>query len=92
MTNAVQFFAHICKKFGFNPEDSNVLMSHHEGNVKGIASNHGDVEHIWSRYGLSMDQFRKDVKKAMAGGDITTVPGYLWILRVMIPAGRRSMP
>ena len=72
--NAVQFFAHICKKFGFNPEDSNVLMSHHEGNVKGIASNHGDVEHIWSRYGLSMNQFRKDVKKAMAGENVTTVP------------------
>lgn len=49
-------------------------MSHHEGNVKGIASNHGDVEHIWSRYGLSMNQFRKDVKKAMAGENVTTVP------------------
>ena len=72
--NAVQFFAYICKKFGFNPEDSNVLMSHHEGNVKGIASNHGDVEHIWNKFGLSMSQFRKDVKTVMTGGDITTVP------------------
>ncbi len=72
--NAVQFFAYICKKFGFNPEDSNVLMSHHEGNAKGIASNHGDVEHIWNKFGLSMNQFRKDVKKAMDGGGITTVP------------------
>lgn len=72
--NAVEFFAYICKKYGFNPEDSNVLMSHHEGNAKGIASNHGDVEHIWSRFGLSMTQFRKDVKQAMNGGTITTVP------------------
>lgn len=72
--NAVEFFAYICKKYGFNPEDSNVLMSHHEGNAKGIASNHGDVEHIWSRFGLSMNQFRKDVKQAMSGGTVTTVP------------------
>lgn len=72
--NAVEFFAFICNKYGFNPEDSNVLMSHHEGNVKGIASNHGDVEHIWNKFGLSMNQFRKDVKKAMSGGNVTTVP------------------
>lgn len=72
--NAVEFFAYICKKYGFNPENSDVLMSHHEGNTKGIASNHGDVEHIWNKFGLSMNQFRKDVKQAMAGDTITTVP------------------
>ncbi len=32
--NAVQFFAYICKKYGFNPENSNVLMSHREGHAK----------------------------------------------------------
>lgn len=72
--NAVQFFAYICKKYGFNPENSNVLMSHREGHTKGIASNHGDPEHIWNKYGLTMDQFRKDVKKAMSGQTVTTVP------------------
>lgn len=72
--NAVEFFAYISKKYGFNPLDSNVLMSHHEGNTKGIASNHGDVEHIWNRFGLSMNQFRKDVKTAMSGSTVTTVP------------------
>lgn len=72
--NAVAFFAYICNKYGFNPENSNVLMSHKEGNAKGIASNHGDPEHIWKKYGLTMDQFRKDVKKAMKGEDVTTVP------------------
>lgn len=72
--NAVQFFAYICSQYGFNPEDSNVLMSHHEGNTKGIASNHGDVEHIWSKFGLTMDQFRKDVKMAMSGAVVSTVP------------------
>ena len=72
--NAVQFFAYICSKYGFNPEDSNVLMSHHEGNSKGIASNHGDVEHIWNKFGLTMNQFRKDVKEAMSGAVVSTVP------------------
>lgn len=72
--NAVQFYAFICKMHGFNPEDSNVLMSHSEGHKKGLASNHGDVEHIWKYFGLTMDQFRKDVKAAMAGQEITTVP------------------
>lgn len=72
--NAVEFFAYICKEYGFNPENSDVLMSHREGHAKGIASNHGDVEHIWNKFGLSMNQFRKDVKAAMAGSNITTVP------------------
>lgn len=70
--NAVQFFAYVFKKYGLNPLDSNVLMSHHEGNTKGIASNHGDVEHIWKKFGLTMSQFRKDVQKAMKGGNVAT--------------------
>ena len=72
--NAVEFFAYLAKKYGFNPENSNVVMSHSEGHKKGIASNHGDVEHIWNKFGLSMNQFRKDVKAAMAGNTVTTVP------------------
>ena len=72
--NAVEFFAYLAKKYGFNPENSNVVMSHSEGHKKGIASNHGDVEHIWNKFGLSMNQFRKDVKSAMAGNTVTTVP------------------
>ena len=72
--NAVEMFAYVAKKYGFNPLDSNVVMSHHEGNIKGIASNHGDVEHIWNKFGLTMNQFRKDVKAAMGGAIVNTVP------------------
>lgn len=68
--NAVDLFAYLAKKHGFNPLDSNVVMSHSEGHRKGIASNHGDVEHLWRCFGLSMDQFRRDVKAKMDGGDI----------------------
>lgn len=72
--NAVELFAYLAKKYDFNPLNSNVVMSHHEGNAKGIASNHGDVEHIWNRFGLTMNQFRADVKKAMLGISIGTIP------------------
>ena len=69
--NAVEFYAFICKKYGFNPDNNNVIMSHSEGSKKGIASNHADVEHIWNKFGLSMNQFRKDVKKAMNGENVS---------------------
>ena len=65
--HAVDFFAYIAKLYGFNPLDSNCLMSHSEGYKKGVACNHGDVEHLWSKFGLTMDKFRKDVKNAMIG-------------------------
>lgn len=72
--NAVQVFAKWCSDFGLNPLEDGVIISHHEGNQRGIASNHGDVEHIWDKFGLTMDQFRKDVKKAMGGQAVDTVP------------------
>lgn len=75
--HAVEFFAYIAKTYGFNPLDSNCLMSHSEGHKKGVASNHGDVEHIWKYFGLSMDSFRVDVKNAMVGVNVDfggTVP------------------
>lgn len=68
--HAVAFFAQMAKDFGFNPLDPNCLMSHAEGHKKGIASNHGDVEHIWKKFGLTMSQFRKDVKNAMVGCEV----------------------
>lgn len=66
--NAVEFWAWACKEFGFSPND---VISHHEGNVRGIASNHGDVEHIWNKFGLTMNQFRKDIQTRMKNGDIS---------------------
>lgn len=62
--NAVALFAHICKETGISPSN---IISHHEGNVKGIASNHGDVEHIWNKFGLTMEEFRNDVASALKG-------------------------
>lgn len=47
-----------------------VIISRKEGHARGVASNHGDPEHLWKGLGLSytMDGFRKDVKETMTGG------------------------
>lgn len=62
---AIELFAYLCTEFKLNPLADGVIISHHEGNMRGIASNHGDVEHIWGKFGLTMEQFRKDIKNAM---------------------------
>lgn len=72
--NAVQVFALLCEQYGLNPLDDNVIMSHQEGHKKGIASNHGDVGHLWDKFGLTMDQFRQDVKGAMEGAAVSLAP------------------
>ena len=65
--SAVELFAYLCKAYKLNPLKDGVIISHKEGCARGIASNHGDPEHLWKGVGLSytMDKFRKDVKKAM---------------------------
>ena len=68
---AVELFAHLCKQFHLDPMADGVIISHSEGCRRGIASNHGDVEHLWSKFGLSMGQFRKDIRAAMEGSSDT---------------------
>ena len=66
---AVELFAMLCQKFSFDPLGDGVIVSHKEGCKRGIASNHGDPEHLWTQLGLpyTMDTFRKAVKAAMGG-------------------------
>ena len=66
---AVELFAMLCKQFGLNPLADGAIISHKEGCARGIASNHGDPEHIWIQLGLpyTMDTFRQAVSKAMSG-------------------------
>ncbi len=66
---AVELFAYLCRMYGLDPLADGVVISHSEGYKRGIASNHGDVEHIWKRFGLSMGQFRKDIRAAMDGSE-----------------------
>ena len=71
---AVELFAYLCKEYKLDPLKN--ICSHKEGYKKGIASNHGDPEHLWKGLGLSytMDTFRADVKKAMGGSVVVTQP------------------
>ena len=64
---AVELFAFLCHQFGLDPMADGVVISYSEGCRRGVASNHGDVEHLWSKFGLTMAQFRKDIKAAMEG-------------------------
>ena len=66
---AVSLFAHLCSAYKLNPLADGVIISHKEGAAKGVASNHGDPEHLWKQLGMgyTMDTFRKAVKAAMGG-------------------------
>ena len=78
---AVELCAYLCKKYGLTAED---VICHSEGFVRGIASNHGDVMHWFPKHGKDMDDFRKDVKKALSG-DSTSSGSY-----ESAPSGKKS--
>lgn len=65
--SAVKLFAKLCNEYNLNPLKSGVILSHKEGASLGIASNHGDPEHLWKGLGLkyTMNGFRKDVDKEL---------------------------
>lgn len=64
---AVELFAFLCSEYDLDPLADGVIVSHAEGYKRGIASNHGDPEHLWKQLntGYTMDGFRKAVKAAM---------------------------
>lgn len=66
---AVELTAMLCKDFGFDPLEDGVVICHQEGRRRGIASNHGDVEHWFPLFGKTMDDFRADVAREMEGED-----------------------
>ena len=71
---AVELFAMLCKKYGLDPLADGAIISHREGHSRGIASNHGDPEHLWAQLGMgyTMDGFRRAVKAAMGGASSGT--------------------
>ena len=73
--SAVELFAYLCDIFELNPLAWGVIISHSEGNKNGIASNHGDPEHLWKQLGLpyTMDTFRRDVDTKMKNGTVYRV-------------------
>ena len=59
---AVELCVKLCKEYNINPD---MIVSHKEACAMGYASNHGDPEHWWSKHGLTMNLFRKNVKEAL---------------------------
>lgn len=89
---AVKLFADIFKKNGLDPlgkmpNGYPTIMSHVAGAKYGIASNHGDPEHLWTQLKLpfTMDTFRRDVKLAMSA---TPAPPKDTLYRIQVGAFR----
>lgn len=61
---AVELCAYLCLQYDLTERD---IIDHREGHQKGIASNHGDVQHWFSKHGKSMDSLRADVKAILTG-------------------------
>ena len=64
---SVELFAYLCQQFNFNPLAPNVIETHYSSNKLGYASAHADPMHLWNKYGLTLDQFKKDIVNAMNG-------------------------
>ena len=58
---AVELCAYLVKKYPTIKIEN--IIGHYEGYQRGIASNHGDPRHWFSKHGKSMEQFRNDVRK-----------------------------
>ena len=71
-TLAVELTTYLCREFHLNPLADGVVLSHSEGHVRGIASNHADVMHWFPCHGKSMDDFRADVARTMKQEDSMT--------------------
>lgn len=71
---AVDLFAQLCTFHGLDPMKDGVIVSHAEGNKRGIASAHADPDHLWKGLNMdySMDHFRRDVAEKMKGEDDMT--------------------
>ena len=67
--NAVRLTAMLCQEYGLDPLEPGVVLCHAEGYDQGIASNHSDVLQWWPKHGVTMDQFRQDVARAMEPGE-----------------------
>lgn len=68
---AVELFAYLCMKYGWDPLEDGVILSHRECYRRGMGSNHGDPEHLWEALntGYTMDSFRKAVFEALTAGE-----------------------
>lgn len=89
---AVELFTYLCELYRLDPLKPGVILSHHEGYLAGIASNHGDPEHLWTKSTLglpyTMDIFRHAVDTEMKrhqNGSTNGYPSCPFRIQVSIP-------
>lgn len=56
---AKEYCAYLCKKFGLSADD---ICSHKESCERGYGNNHGDPENWAGKFGVTMNDFRNDVR------------------------------
>lgn len=61
-SNAVDLCVFLCKEYRLTEKD---IIGHYEGHKMGIASNHADPNHWFSKHKDNMDTFRKAVKEKL---------------------------
>lgn len=64
---ATELFATLCIQYKLDPLGDGVIISHREGHSRGVASGHGDPDHLFKQLHMdyTMDDFRKAVKVVM---------------------------
>lgn len=62
---AVELTAMLCKTYSLDPAEKGVVIDHSEGADGRIATAHGDISHWLTKYGKTMDDFRRDVALEM---------------------------
>lgn len=71
---SVELFASLCKTYNLNPLEDGVIVSHYESHKRGKGSGHVDPKHLWDKFGLTMDQFRRDVAMRVSGAVVIANP------------------
>lgn len=68
LESAAQLFASLCTKYGLDPLADGVVISHKEGHDRGVASGHGDPDHLFRQLNMNytMDDFRKRVAEIIS--------------------------
>ena len=63
---ANQLTAYLVKTYNI-PINNKTIISHSEGHKLGIASNHSDIEHWSKKFGITMNDIRKEVQRLVNG-------------------------
>lgn len=80
---AVELCVYLCKMYGLTEKN---IICHSEGYRLGIASNHSDVMHWFTKHGKSMDAFRAEVKKQLDAKNVPSSTEQKKLYRVQIGA------